>query len=145
MNGIGVPLYLLHPMAVHFPIALLVLGLAVAIAVRWSRTPAWLGSAAGWMLGAGTLFLWAALGLGVLAEQTVPHVPPAWRVMAAHEQHAWITAAGFSLLCGLWAWARGRAQGWLLLGWALALSQLVLTAHLGAQLVFTFGLGSAQP
>lgn len=147
MDGFVVPVYLLHPMALHFPIALLVAGLVVGVVAPWSRSPAWFRPAAEAMLWTGTLFLWVALGLGLLAEKVAPHVPRAWQVMASHERHAWFTAAAFSALSLGWAYARSLGLGWkwLLALWVLALTQLVTTAHLGAQLVYIFGVGSPQP
>jgi uncharacterized membrane protein len=141
----SIPPYLFHPMVVHFPIALLTLGLAAAVVALSPRSPAWLRPAVDWVLGLGTLALWVTLGLGLLAEDLAPHVPAAWRVMASHKQHAWITAAAFSSLCLLWAWSKGRWRPWLTLLWALCCVSLALTAHLGARLVFDFGVGSAQP
>lgn len=145
MEGWGLPAYLLHPMVVHFPIALLTLGLVGGLVNATGRSPAWLEGALPWILGLGLMSLWAALGLGLLAERLAPHVPPAWRVMAEHRRDAWITAWAFSALGLAWAWAAGRARSWLLAGWVMALFLLVMTAHLGAQLVFQYGLGSAQP
>lgn len=145
MNGWEVPLFLLHPMAVHFPIALLVLGLLGGLLAQARWAPDWVDRALPWILGLGIVALWATLGLGLLAEHLAPHVPPAWRTMAEHQRDAWATAWTFSALGLAWAWANGRARAWLLAGWALGLVLLVLTAHLGAQLVYVYGLGSLQP
>lgn len=145
IDALGVSPYLLHPMLVHFPIALLVLGFAAGLAMETPWAPVWFGSALAWMLGLGTGLLWAALALGLLAERLAPHVPLAWRTLAAHKGHAWVTVWAFSALCLVALLLRGRGRRWLLAGWALALTQLVVTAHLGAQLVFTYGMGSAQP
>jgi len=73
------PWHLLHPAAVHFPIALLSLGwvFAAAAELRGAKSP-WAEPAARWTLWLGTLSAWAALGLGLLAEETAPHVPAAW-------------------------------------------------------------------
>ena len=144
-DGFSVPVYLLHPMVVHFPIALLVLGLAGGLWSETSSAPAWLRPALPWTLWGGTAFLWLALALGLLAEHAAPHVPAAWKVLAAHKQQAWITAFAFSALCLARVWAKERGRRWILAAWALALASLVFTAHLGAQLVYVFGLGSSAP
>jgi uncharacterized membrane protein len=96
------------------------------------------------MLGVGTLLLWAALGLGLLAERTMPHVPAAWKALASHKERAWMTAWAFTAVCGLQFYGRGRRQAWVHVLWGLALVLLILTAHLGATLVFTYGVGSTQ-
>lgn len=140
--GWSVPVYLWHPMLVHFPIALLVLGFGVGLAAQHPRAPAWYRPAAPGMLVAGTLLLWVVLGLGLLAEHYAPHVPAAWAVMADHKQDAYITACIFSALLIAHFLTKDRHRPWVLAGWGLGLVSLVLTAHLGATLVFTYGLGS---
>jgi uncharacterized membrane protein len=144
-QSFSVPVYLLHPMVVHFPIALLVLGFLAGLAGQASKAPAWLGAAVPASLVAGTLFLWAALGLGLVAEHYAPHVPPAWKAMADHKAHAWVTAWIFTALCGLQGFAPRLSRWWVLGGWAGGLLWLTLTAHLGAILVFNYGLGGLQP
>ena len=142
MNGaMGVPVYLLHPMVVHFPIALLVLGWLAGLAGEWQRSPAWMRPAAPWALGAGTLFLWATLGLGLVAARTAPHVPAAWDTMFDHRNLA-LGACTFFTLLSLWAKAwPGRGPTAFTLAWALGLGWLGAAAHLGATLVFTYGMG----
>lgn len=131
----------LHPAAVHFPIAFLTLGLAAAAAARLGRGPQWLNEAASWLLWLGTLAAWAALGLGLLAEEYVPHVPAAWKVLEEHETLAWWTAGLFTAL-SLWRWRRPRAwETAFLLAWAVAAGVLVSTAWHGGELVFAFGVG----
>ena len=64
----AIRLWLLHPVAVHFPIALLSIGfLALLISFRW-RDISWVAEAASWLLWVGTAAAWATLGLGLLAE-----------------------------------------------------------------------------
>lgn len=141
-------LWLLHPKAVHYPVALLTLGWAAAAAAFLRGRPAWLGEAAAWLLWLGTAAAWAALGLGLLAEATVPHVPAAWRAMGEHETLAWWTAGLFSALSllRLWLDRRQRRRGWesaFLAGWLGAAAALAATAHEGGELVYRFGVGQA--
>jgi uncharacterized membrane protein len=134
-------LELLHPVAVHFPVAFLTLGLAVAVAARFRGRPEWLPEAASRLLWLGTLAAWAALGLGLLAEEYVPHVPAAWKVLEEHETLAWWTAGLFTAL-SIWRWRGPR--GWetaFLIAWAVAAGVLVSTAWHGGELVFAFGVG----
>ncbi len=134
-------LHLLHPAAVHFPIALLTTGLALQVfSRRWGscRQPA------AWLLWLGTLSAWAALGLGLLAEDAAPHVPPAWETLAEHEELAWWTVGLFSGL-SLWRWRKpDKAEKLFLLAWAAAAAVLLAAAYHGGELVFKFGMGVGQ-
>lgn len=140
------PPWLLHPMAVHYPIALLTMGLAAGgVAILGDRPP-WLARAAAWLLWLGSLSAWAALGLGLLAEETVPHVPAAWKTLSEHEALAWWTAGLFTGLSALRFWLdrRERPRAWeaaFLAAWLAAAGVLIATAYHGGELVFTFGVG----
>jgi uncharacterized membrane protein len=144
-------LYHLHPAAVHFPIALLSLGTAAA-GLRLRRgAPEWLAKAESWLLWLGTLSAWATLGLGLLAEKTVPHRALAWEVQAEHEELAWWTCSVFGALAllRLYAVLKGLDAGKLrvvqALLWGLGLGLLVATAMHGAELVYGFGVGVSVP
>jgi len=148
---VKVQLYHLHPAAVHFPIALLIAGAAAAAARLSRRAPAWLPDAESSLLWLGTATAWAALGLGLLAEKTAPHVPPAWETLADHETLAWCTVAAFSALSSLrfYAVKTGRDSGKLraaqLSLWVLGAGLLIATAMHGGELVFGFGMGVGAP
>jgi uncharacterized membrane protein len=139
--------YHLHPAAVHFPIALLATGLAVA-GLRMRRSaPEWLAPAESWLLWLGTLSAWAALALGLLAERTAPHKPLAWEVLADHKTLAWWTCGVFTVLSALRGWlaatrrdgARWRAA--VLLLWLAGFGLLFATAQHGGELAYRFGMG----
>lgn len=140
-------LYHLHPAAVHFPIAFLIAGAAVA-AVRLGRSaPEWLSKAESWLLWLGSLSAWATLALGLLAERTGPHVASAWEVQAEHEALAWWTCAVFTALAllRLYAVKTGRDGGKFrfaqVLLWGIGVVLLAATAFHGAELVYGFGVG----
>lgn len=141
-------LYLLHPAAVHFPIALLSLGLATAAWAARRGEPSWIPEAASWLLWMGTASAWIAMGLGLLAEEKAPHVPSAWQTLNEHKKLAYWTVGLFTAL-SLWRLAMRR--GWVpgtrrwaltfLAAWAAAAGVLISTAYHGGELVFTHGMG----
>jgi uncharacterized membrane protein len=135
--------YLLHPAVVHFPLALLLTGLAGACAAAARKRPAWLADAVSWLLWLGTASAWAALALGLLAKKTAPHVPPAWEALANHETLAYWTAASFTVLSVWRRFFRERAQALFLLAWLAAAAVLCATAYYGGELVFTHNMGTA--
>src|SRR5258708_35474206 len=96
-----IPLYYLHPIAVHFPIALLSTGLLMQIVGSFYRKADWLPSAATWLLWVGTIGLWIAMALGLLAEDTAPSVPPALEVISDHKYLAF-WAVGMFTFISLW-------------------------------------------
>ncbi len=144
-------LYHLHPAAVHFPIALLIAGAAAAALRLRNAAPQWLSKAESWLLWLGTLSAWSALGLGLLAEKTAPHVPLAWEVLAEHEELAWWTCAVFSALSLLRLFAErsgrggGKVRAAQILLWALGLGMMISTGMRGAELVYGYGVGLKGP
>lgn len=135
--------YLLHPAFVHFPIALLLTGLAGACAFAWSKRRAWLADAVSWLLWLGTASAWAAAGLGLLAERTAPHVPPAWETLYNHQALAYWTLGLFTAL-SLWRYFfRDRWPRLFLIVWLAAAAVLLATAYQGGELVFTHNMGTA--
>ncbi|MBI3551017.1 MAG: hypothetical protein HY077_00745 [Elusimicrobia bacterium] len=133
--------YLLHPIAVHFPIALLCVGLAACALSLRCRAPEWLGSAVSWLLWLGTLAAWSAMGLGLLAQKTAPHVPPAWEALADHKELGFWTVGLFTAL-SIWRklWP-GRWRLEFALAWLLAAGVLLATAYQGGRIVYEFGMG----
>lgn len=136
-------LYLLHPAAVHFPIALLVTGFAGALAGALSERWAKRADAVSWLLWLGTASAWVSAGLGLLAERTAPHVPPAWETLALHETLAWWTI-GVSTALSLWRWRwPEKAPRLALTAWAVAVGLALWTGFQGGELVFTHNMGTA--
>lgn len=143
-------LWLLHPMAVHFPIVLLSLGFAVFLRALAKGEGDWAASAARGLLWLGASSAWAALGLGLLAEKTAPHVPAAWQVLEHHEELAWWTCGNFTAASALayWLLRRGeaaprRGQALLLALWLAGLGLLFETAEHGGELVYEHNVGTA--
>ena len=135
--------YVLHAALVHFPIALLLTGLAaVSIGEFTGRRHGWLAEATSWLLWLGTASAWIAVALGLFAERTAPHVPPAWETLADHKTLGLWTAGVFSLLA---AWRLFFKQRWartLIVVWIAAAALLLATAYEGGELVFNYNMGT---
>jgi len=133
--------FLLHPAMVHFPIAFLLLGLAV-FAVAIARDSAMLDRGASVLLVLGAVAAWAAVGLGGLAERTAPHLPAAWETVETHRGLGYRTAIAFTVLALVRiAVLRRRLRLAQLVLWIVAAALLVATAYQGGELVYHFGMG----
>ncbi len=138
----------LHPLVVHYPIALLTVS-ALLYVVAWvSRRESWAWTAL-WVLVLGTLgaalAVWTGLraGAGVMVAQAVRD-----RILIHHKQ---VMVAVFALSAALSAWAltarpmprRGRA-GFVVLMVAMALL-LAVGADYGAWMVYGYNAGGNLP
>lgn len=138
----------IHPMVVHFPIALLIVGFLVELAGRLLRRP-WLGHAALLLLILGALGAVAAARTGEAAEETVLETPAIEEVLEEHEeggkQTMWLFL-GLAALRSVLAWLKRDTAvvGWIFLVlWAGGLVLLYETAHHGGELVYKHGAGVA--
>lgn len=145
-----------HPMIVHFPITLL-LGATV---LRWfchtigkSRYPACMPASRG-MLVAGTLFAWAAIYSGSIADSIVTRTLCDPTILENHEQvsiligYIFTIAMILDLVHSRWNWAdwKGTLGKWAISILLLAGSAgLAYTAHLGASLVYQQGAAVYHP
>lgn len=135
--------YLLHAAFVHFPVALLLTGLMGGLVAAFSKRWNWLEGAVSWLLWLGTASAWVALGFGLLAEKTAPHVPSAWETLATHEILAFWTVGVFTVLA---LWRRFFSDKWprlFIAVWLAAGGVLLATAYEGGELVFTHNMGTA--
>lgn len=136
--------HLLHPAAVHFPIALLVTGLvARAVGEAFGEKGARFRDASSCALEAGALTAWVAVILGLVAEDYAPHVASAWEVQALHERLGRAVALGATALA---AWRRLKpdaAPKLLLVAWTALAGLTLWTAREGGRLVFEHGVGTA--
>ena len=144
MNEV-IPVYRLHPMVIHFPIALLLTGFGVHVLRHLREGHGWLVQAESWLLWLGTGSLLASLVLGLVAENSAPHVPAAWRVLRDHKALALWCGGLFTLLSLRAKFAPGRLGNVFSLVWAIASGLLIVTAHHGAQLLFQFGMAVSRP
>jgi uncharacterized membrane protein len=138
----------LHPMVVHFPIALLSTALLFEVLEALLKRD-FFREAALWLLGLGTLGAVVAAVTGILQEDTVEAAGVPERALEQHETAAFATIAVFAALLAM-RWFRGRR--WIpnhpAIFSVLALTGLILlglTGYLGGGLVYTHGAGVERP
>ena len=134
----------LHPLVVHFPIALLLTAVAVEGLALALKRPS-LHRVSLWNLGLGTSGAAAAVLSGLLAEQAAKHSFEIWKVLELHERLGITTlilglvATGVRLLRRDRLGPRLRLVAFLLmLG---MVSSLVAGGYLGGRLVYELGVG----
>lgn len=154
----------LHPLIVHFPIALLTLApLLVVLGLLWPSQRGGIHCSALVLLVLGTLGALLAWATGEAAAALAERTPELRATLVRHEHFGQLTAAIFGgltlLFAGLWLLplSRKRKDGirllrawhllWLL-GAAVGLACLVRTGHLGGHMVHDLGThpsGKAEP
>jgi len=134
----------IHPIFVHFPFALLTLGL---ITDSWAsmRGSDQIWKCGWWLQATGTIGLLIAVVTGILAGQSEVIPEAAREVFDVHQQAAFISAATFSALA-LWRLgARGIIAGkrriLFLSLYAAGVGTILFTGWYGGRLVFEYGVG----
>jgi uncharacterized membrane protein len=134
-----------HPIAVHFPLALVTTGAAaLSAAYFWERRRAALATVGTWNLCLGALGALAAVATGLTALASVEIGGAARAAVGLHVKWAIFTSVGL-LLAAVWRGAGGfadaRPSRWFLgLVWALV-AALVMTGYRGGQNVYRYGIG----
>jgi uncharacterized membrane protein len=138
----------LHPLVVHYPVALLTLS-ALLYVVAWiSRRDAWAWTAF-WMLALGTLSAALAVGTGLRAGAGVMVAQSVRDHILIHHKHLMIVVFTMSLALFSWATAarpipqRGRA-GFVALMVLMALL-MATGADFGAWMVYGYNAGGSLP
>lgn len=134
----------IHPMLVHFPIALLSVSVLLDLsAQRWRPEECRVASLYTLVLGlAGALL---SVASGAMAEEAVEHSGVPERVLEIHETLGFATFWIFAGLLGLrtvvWlGWMRERAVLSLALGFA-GVVVLLVASYFGGSLVYDYGAG----
>jgi uncharacterized membrane protein len=137
-----------HPIAVHFPLALVTTGAAALGAARlWERRRATLATIGTWNLCLGALGALVALATGLAALASVEIGAAARAAVGLHVKWAIFTSAALILLAvwrGAGADPRSRpSSGFLVILWVV-IAALVVTAYRGGQNVYRYGVGVDQ-
>lgn len=155
----------LHPLIVHFPIALLLIApLLVVLSIVLKKQRLGLAVGALVLMVLGTVAAFVAVSTGDLAGELADRTPQISATLERHEQLAETTRTVFALLTGMFLALVGapllRRREWpnglyvalslvFLVFYAVGTITLVNTAHLGGQLVHRHGvhamLGPADP
>ena len=136
----------LHPMMVHFPIALLTASWLLEAPAVLFRKPAWQVVSL-WNLIFGWIGALAAVLAGRVAMADAKHSMEIYQVMERHERigYAVLALAAVPLIGRLLSRdrlsVRQRGAAWVLLGAACA--AMAYGAHLGGRLVYEFGVGGS--
>ena len=141
---IALPMESVHPLLVHFPIALLLTALGIDLLALMLRRPA-LHRVALWNLALGTVGAGAAVWSGYQAAEIAKHTFEIHQVMELHRKLGIATLViGVLVTLGRLV-VRDRLPGWaravsliLMLGMG---GTLAYGAHLGGRLVYEFGVG----
>ena len=138
------PMESIHPLIIHFPIALLLTAVALEAAALLLKRPG-LHRIALWNLTLGTLAAGAAVWSGLRAEEVARHSFEIHEVMELHEKLG-ITTLSLGALTVIWRLVRrDQLARWERVATMCLLLVLVGTlaygAHLGGRLVYEFGVG----
>jgi uncharacterized membrane protein len=136
---------LIHPMIVHFPIALLTVSFLFEAAGTICHKDA-LRTVADWNWGLGVLGAAAAVVTGAWAAGHTPHSDAAKDILDIHETMGWsVLICGAAILAWkLWAkpvWHE-RFDPFVLLFQIFVLGAMVFGAGLGGRLVYEFAVGT---
>ncbi len=151
----------LHPLIIHFPIALLMIApLFVLLALVWPRHADGFSRAALVLLVLGTVSTYVAISTGKAAGELADHTDAINAVISRHESLAETTSMVFSALTVLYAlfvllpgvMARLRRPAYARVGnlaffIAIAAATLLVvnTGHLGGRLVHQLGVRALMP
>jgi uncharacterized membrane protein len=144
-------LVLIHPAAVHFPIALLPMAFLLEAVGHFAKRDE-LRKAAIWLLVVGVMAAWLAVLTGYLAQEYASQTVRESRGLELLQLHSkmayFVTALWSGLLLGRIYLERPETERWRTLWLAFAFLGCLLiffTAYLGGRMVYEFGAGVARP
>lgn len=138
----------IHPLFVHFPIALLSVGVLFSIlGIIFKKSS--LQNAAWWCQLFGTVAIIAAVITGLIAESTVKHSDKVHEILESHELFGLI-AAGLFVVIFIWRSILKtdlpKTLSYLLIYLVISISAVGIMfygAHLGGIMVYEYGVGGS--
>lgn len=133
----------LHPMLVHFPLALLPVALLFLLLAWWRGGERWLFAAKTCLI-AGAIGSLVAAVTGWNAGESIPHNEEIHLMMETHKYAAIIALIAATMLAVWSRWitlGNRRILGWFVGALALANGLLVSVGDLGARMVYQKGAG----
>ena len=138
----------IHPLVVHFPIALLTFAMLLYWAAWITRRDDW-GWPALWMLAGGAFSSVLALITGLRARDSVMVAQSVRDRILLHHEHAMIATTALGLVALAWAWRARPLPRTGRVGFMLLLAAMMLTlakgADYGAWMVFGYNAGGSLP
>lgn len=133
----------IHPLLVHFPIALLSLFFLLDLVGSLANKSEW-RRAASWFLYCGTVLAGLTMAAGLMAAASVPHGGDVHEIMENHE-HLGISVFLLASALAIWRWLSkeqiaGPANTLHLLSAAILAAMLMFTADLGGLMVYNYGV-----
>ena len=133
----------IHPLFVHFPIALLTGFTAIDILGSALKKPEW-RKAASWFLYLGVIMAGFTVAAGLAAEESVAHGGNVHDIMERHETLA-LTVLSLSVILALWrllnrGLIEGTANVFYLLFAVVMNIVLIFTADFGGLMVYKYGV-----
>lgn len=136
----------LHPLFVHFPIAL-IYGAALLYFLAWMRASEPLKWSALWMLVLGAIGAAASLATGLYAEPGVMVSLSVRDQLLRHHKHLMLAASGVTGVLTAWALAArpmpARGRYVFLAGLLVVMSLMTIGADLGGRMVYDYNAGGA--
>lgn len=134
----------LHPIVVHFPIALFVTALGLDLLAIILRRPA-IHRVALWNLGLGALGAGVAVLTGLQAEAVAKHSFEIWQVMDFHKRLGFVTLSLAAVVTAIRLIRRDQLPTWAraitLAIMGTLVGSVIWGAYLGGRLVYEFGVG----
>ncbi len=133
----------LHPLFVHFPIALLMLFFLLDLAGTVGAKADW-RRAAGWFLYFGAVFAGLTVAMGLIAAASVPHGGDVHEIME-HHQSLGVSVFLLASVLAIWRWlvkgvVDGAANTLYLILAAILAGLLIFTTDLGGLMVYRYGV-----
>lgn len=136
---------MLHPMIVHFPIALIIVALGAFIVYAISKKE-FFSRVGAWTITLGALSAAVAVAAGFVAEANAPHNDAAHEILEKFHQPLGLAVLALSVFLVLWGFAmKWRISGGKLIAYIAILFTTVVVlgfiGHYGAMMVYEHGMG----